>query len=438
MGVDIKLHPKMANEAFKLKSSLKFQLEKRNKDGVAISENLPIQMVITFNGQRLKLYAGYRIDISKWDVETERVRKGCNNIKKETYSDINKHLSKLNNVMTDFFTSHEFKKIAPTLEDLKAAFQNAQGKQDKIKAKSFFDVFTLFMAEQGKESDWTIATKSKFTTVYNTLFEFNPKLKFTDIDNKVLQSYVDHLRVERKYRNTTIAKQLKFIRWFLRWAIKEKHSTNTEFQNYKPKLKGTQGDNDTLIFLTWKELTHLYNLEIEKNYLRQVRDVFCFCSFSGLRYSDAFNLSKSDIKDGHIRITTQKTTDTLTIQLNKYSKAILDKYVDINFKDEKVLPVISNQKMNKYLKELCKLAGFDTPEKLVYYMGNERIEVTEPKYKLIGTHTARRTFICNAIAMGIPVEVLIKWTGHKDFKAMSPYLKVMEELKTSEMNKFNR
>ena len=131
------------------------------------------------------------------------------------------------------------------------------------------------------------------------------------------------------------------------------------------------------------------------------------------------NLRKSDVKEDHIEITTIKTTDSLCIELNKYSKAILEKYKGVEFEDYKVLPVISNQKMNTYLHDLCKLAKIDEPIRQTFYKGNERIDKVEPKYKLIGTHCGRRTFICNALSLGIPAEVVMKWTGHSDYKAIT-------------------
>ncbi len=76
-----------------------------------------------------------------------------------------------------------------------------------------------------------------------------------------------------------------------------------------------------------------------------------------------------------------------------------------------MLPVISNQKMNDYLKELSKLAGIDELIRETYYKGNERIDIVTPKCELLGTHTGRRTFICNVLSLGIPAQVVMKWTG---------------------------
>ena len=101
------------------------------------------------------------------------------------------------------------------------------------------------------------------------------------------------------------------------------------------------------------------------------------------------------------------------------------------------IPVVSNQKMNTYLHELCKLAGFDEPIRITYYRGNERFDEIKPKNKVIGTHTGRRSFICNALGMGISPQVVMKWTGHSDYKAMKPYIDVADEIKAESMKKFD-
>lgn len=97
-----------------------------------------------------------------------------------------------------------------------------------------------------------------------------------------------------------------------------------------------------------------------------------------------------------------------------------------------------HQKMNDYLKELGELAEINDPVRETYYKGNERIDTVTPKYALLGTHAGRRTFICNALALGIPAQVVMKWTGHSDYKAMKPYIDVADDIKANAMNKFNQ
>ena len=108
------------------------------------------------------------------------------------------------------------------------------------------------------------------------------------------------------------------------------------------------------------------------------------------------------------------------------------------FEHDKVLPVITNQKMNEYLKELAELAGINEPIRQTYYKGNGRIDEVTPKYALLGTHAGRRTFICNALALGIPPQVVMKWTGHSDYKAMKPYIDIADDIKANAMSKFNQ
>lgn len=99
--------------------------------------------------------------------------------------------------------------------------------------------------------------------------------------------------------------------------------------------------------------------------------------------------------------------------------------------------MVTNQRMNQWVKEVCFLAGIDTPITTVYYKGAERMEETHPKYELVGTHTGRRTFICNALTMGIPAATVMEWTGHSYYKAMKPYIKIADAEKARAMKLFD-
>ena len=251
-----------------------------------------------------------------------------------------------------------------------------------------------------------------------------------------MKDYVDFLR-KKDMRNSSVSKQIVFLKWFLRWCTKKGYCHNTAYEDFNPKLKSAP---KKVIFLTNDELNKLKTVEIphNKQYLERVRDVFLFCCFSGLRYSDVYNLKRSDVKPDHIEITTVKTADSLIIELNNHSKAILEKYKDIHFEDHKALPVISNQKMNVYLKELGELAEINDPVRETFYKGSKRIDIVTPKCALLGTHAGRRTFICNALALGIPAQVVMKWTGHSDYKAMKPYIDIADNIKADAMSRFNQ
>ena len=146
---------------------------------------------------------------------------------------------------------------------------------------------------------------------------------------------------------------------------------------------------------------------------------------------------RSDIKGDHIEVTTVKTADSISIELNKVTRDILEKYKDTPFKDNKALPNYTNQAMNRDIKELCKLAGINEEIRVTTYKGNVRTDKIQPKWELVGTHTGRRTFIVNALSLGITPNIVMKWTGHSDYKAMKPYIDIVDSIKASSMTKFD-
>ena len=427
-----------------IKRNIIFTLESRKKDGVLITENVPIRMRVNFASKRIEFTTGYRIDSAKWDTDKQRVKNGCSNKLKQSASEINASLLEYYTEIQSIFKRFEVEDVMPTPEQIKEAF-NALHKpvseEPKPKKEAlpcdFFQVFDDFVEDCGRQNNWTDSTFEKFAAVKNHLTNFREGLTFEFFDERGLNDYVGYLRDVKEMRNTTIGKQLSFLKWFLRWAFKKGVHQNNAYDSYKPKLKSTQ---KKIIFLTWDELNRLreFKIPFNKQALERVRDVFLFQCFTGLRYSDVFNLRRSDIKGDHIEVTTVKTSDSLIIELNNHSKAILDKYKDVAFENDKVLPVITNQKMNDYLKELAEMAGIDEPVRQTYYKGNERIDDVTPKYALLGTHAGRRTFICNALALGIPPQVVMKWTGHSDYKAMKPYIDIADDIKANAMSKFNQ
>lgn len=429
-----------------IKRNIIFALERRKKDGVPIVENVPIRMRVNFASQRIEFTTSYRIDVAKWDGDKQRVKNGCTNKLKQSASEINAALLGYYTELQEIFKRFEVAEIIPSPAEVKEAFNNRHGQNEKTELASadtsnvssnFYEVFDDFVRVCGRQNDWTHSTFEKFAAVKNHLKNFRSELSFDFFDEEGLTEYVQYLREVREMRNSTIGKQLSFLKWFLRWSFKQGMHSNNAYDAFKPKLKDTQ---KKIIFLTWEELNKLREFKIPptKQALERVRDVFLFQCFTGLRYSDVFNLRRSDIKGDHIEVTTVKTSDSLIIELNDHSRAILEKYKDVEFENDKALPVITNQKMNDYLKELAELAEINEPVRQTYYKGNERIDEVTPKYALLGTHAGRRTFICNALALGIPPQVVMKWTGHSDYKAMKPYIDIADDIKANAMSKFNQ
>ena len=343
---------------------------------------------------------------------------------------------------------------ASTLKALQAALDGITGKAERAARKPraartaqgeqspVFQAFERFYREESARNQWTDGTLAKMKSFQKILEQFNPRLTFADLNDKGLTRFIDYLR-KTDHQETSVEKRYNNLKWFLRWAIRAGLCNERAIETYRPKFKVLA---KPVIFLTRPELLRLYNYEIPANrslvtltdpagreYTKRVmeagglakaRDLFCFCAFTSLRYSDMAALKRSDITGDSIIVTTQKTNDRLEIPLNNYSRAILDKYAGLPDPRGLALPVISNQKMNFYLKDLCELCGINEPITKVYYKGGQRVEETREKWELIGTHAARRTFICYALTKGIPPQIVMKFTGHSDYQAMKPYIDI--------------
>ena len=109
--------------------------------------------------------------------------------------------------------------------------------------------------------------------------------------------------------------------------------------------------------------------------------------------------------------------------------AILDKYKDQDFPGGRALPYMTNQQMNRCLKDLCEICEFNTPIHITLYRNGVRHDDVYPKWTKIGTHAGRKTFICFALSNGVPPDVVMKFTGHSDYKSMKPYIDITESAK---------
>lgn len=424
----------------KIKCSVKFRLETRYQETdngkQLININVPIFLFFNFDGKQLRYYTGYRIDRPKWDIENGKAKRNVFNKRGESATTINNHLLDIENHVTEIYNGQKALKKNPSVSFIRDELKKRLG-ETKNNPLTFFDYYDMFIKQESQLRTWTEATIIKLGTVKNHLESFHKtyKFDFENIDETFLQKYIRYQREKLSHRNVTIAKHLKLLKWFLNWATRKGFNTNLAFREFSPSLKGT--NIQKVIFLTWPELMIVYEKKIPQKYLESVRDVFCFQCFTGLRYSDVKNLKKSDIKNDIIEITTIKTEDPLRIDLNNYSRAILDKYKDMPFRDDMALPVISNQKFNEYLKKVGQLCEINDSETVVYFVGNERKEKTFQKWQLLTTHVGRKTFVSNALFLNIPSEVIMAWTGHKDHKVMEKYYKIIAPQKSREMAKFN-
>ncbi len=438
---------------YKIKVGLHIKPNNKRKDpddkGKETDE-VGIRLRVSWAGVRCDIRSGFVIAPSKWDKKNNCVTLGNKNSHGETAGAINRGVNNIVGLIEEVLTRFELdNKRPPSVAEFKEAFDVAAGraKPEEVKPEEkplgFFEVFDLFTGEMGVTNNWTKSTYTKFSSLKLHLLNYHKKSKFTleGFDKSSFAGFVAYLQNTVGHLNTTVAKNVGFLRWFLRWAAANGYYSGLAHLQYRPRFKGL--DCKEVIYLEWEELLHFLNYDFPANKpsLPAVRDVFCFCCFTGLRYSDVAKLRRSDIHreqtPPYMSIVTKKTTARLHIELNKYALALLEKYEGVGLPNDKALPVISNVKMNENLHEAAEEAGIDEPVNIVSYVGSKRSEVVVPKYSVLTTHAGRRTFIVNALRLGIPPAVIMEWTGHSDFKAMKPYIKIVNVAKVENMERFN-
>tara|TARA_R110001592_G_C13048825_1_gene739994 strand:- start:595 stop:1251 length:657 start_codon:yes stop_codon:yes gene_type:complete len=203
---------------------------------------------------------------------------------------------------------------------------------------------------------------------------------------------------------------MSIFKTMISWCSKKGYKVLNDYNNIKIKIFDT---ND--VHLTEQELKLLESVKLT-GAKERARDLFLIGAYTGQRFSDYSLFEKADVREEAIVKKAKKTKITAFIPLHKKLKNLLDKY------DWK-LPKISSQKFNLKIQEICKDLKIDSEIKKVSYMGKNHTETILPKWKLIGSHTARRTFITLMSERGMPDHQLMQIAGIKDVKTLIKYKK---------------
>ena len=277
------------------------------------------------------------------------------------------------------------------------------------------------MKDGQKLNDRTI---QRYNTTKQLLQDFQKEYKRPiDFDTIDLDFYKDlnaYMVNVKDYKPATLGKHISTLKTFLREATEEGINTNLKFQS--KAFKAIEDESDS-IYLTEEELAEMYALDLSDNpRLDKVRDLFLIGANTGLRFSDFTTIKPHNLKkvaDGYnLEIIQYKTKEKVIIPVNDTVLAILYKYSNL-------LPEsISNQKFNEYIKEVAKLVPqLQALETKVFVKGGKEYEETTPKWELVTTHTARRSFATNAYKRGKPSLAIMAITGHQTEKSFMRYIK---------------
>ena len=378
------------------------------------------------------LSMGYQVNPDRWSAEAQRCMPNSFHGKSKTpASEINAEIERYAAAAREVFADA----INPEREEVSRKMRAKLGRYDSREIPGVIQAFRIFIAEQSALRGWAPSTVTRMNVVSRHVEDYGRLRRFSDVDKSKLAGYLAFLRDDLKLSDVTAHRQVGYLRWFLRWACEEKGWLQSrDWASFRPKFKPS---GKPVIFLNWPELMRVWSFHDPKRpWLDEVRDCFCFCAFTSLRYSDAQALRWSDVEADAIRVTTQKTQDDLIIDLNKWSREILARH-DRADAPMRVFARMTNQVMNRALKEICKECEINEPVRVTTYRGGERFDEVKKKYQLIGTHAARRTFVINALQMGIGPTTVMKWTGHKDYNSMKPYIAVADEARAQAMKGFD-
>lgn len=379
------------------------------------------------NRKSIILNTGQKINPIYWNKDNERaIGKGKG-----------KYLGafELNNFLDSY--TEEIKRTTRTFladnpntdfEPVKNTILEKFGKSKKSQY-TFLEALDFFIETRKRELSPN--SLRKFTTLKHHLIEFESidrrPLTFGKMDLLFYDRFLSYLIEKKKMVNNSAFKIIGLLKIFLNWAYDRGINKYQDFKKFKVKE-----DKVDIVTLSSEELERVRELDLRENVrLDRVRDLFVFGCYTGGRFSDLSRIEWRDIKDDCWYLRVHKTRDIIEIPLMKESLFILGKYKD----SPTPLPRISNQKLNAYIKEVCTIAKIDDPVRIVRYRGNSPVIIEEPKFNLISSHTARRTFITQSLLRGVKAEVVMSISGHKSFRTFKKYLDITRKDKEVELKK---
>jgi integrase len=267
-----------------------------------------------------------------------------------------------------------------------------------------------------KKSD---GMKSQYQTTLKNLIEYEKekgsRLKLPEIDLEFYENFVEFLELQ-DYAPNTIGNRIKNLKLFLNVAFKKKIPVCLDFK--LPEFKKPNEDTFS-VYLTEDELMKLYRLDLkDKPILEKTRDLFLIGAYTGFRFSDYSTLCKGHFgTDDTITKRTEKTGQDVVLPVHPVVQSVIKRN---NFE----IPKVGYLTFNATLKEAVKAAGIDNEVTYVKTRGGKSTSITEPKWKLVGSHTARRSFATNAYLSGVPTISIMKMTGHKTESSFMKYIKI--------------
>ncbi len=386
---------------------------KKNAKGDA-----PIYVRITAKGKQVHLSTGEYVDPKKWDVKTGRV-KG----RGRTAMIVNGRLDNLYNKIINVRNDLEQKEEEVTVEAIKLILTGKAERKKKL--LEVFEIHNIKMRTLiGK--DYSQSTHEMYNRSKDELADFIKKqygkedYLLSQLTEKFVADYDFYLRTEKSNDTNTVYKKIQRLNKIINIAEKYRWIQKNPIKGYEITRKKKE-----IIYLTEEELEALETKEISIERLDVVRDVFVFCCYTGLAYQEVRNLSPNNITkevdgDNWISVYRQKTDKNVKIPILPKAHELIEKYKEhpLSLNIGRIFPVLSNQKMNAYLKEIQTICGIS---------------------KELTTHVARKTFATTVTLLNdVPMETVSELLGHSNLRiTQEAYGKIVDKKVSRDMKKLS-
>ena len=395
--------------------TLLFYLKKRSNYN---NGPLPIYMRLTIDGQRIEITTKRQCDPEKWNSSTGRK----NGLKDETKV-LNVYLDMLQRKVYEAHHSLLESKASVTVESIKGILTGVSSKP-KLLLEIFQKHNEQLIALVGK--DYAPGTIIRYNTSLQHTRDFIKwKYKTLDIDIlklnfEFISDYEFWLKSVRKCNHNTAMRYLVYCKKIVLNCFKNGWLQKDPFIGFKMTRREV---NRTA--LTDDELDRITKKEFSTERLAQVRDIFLFSCYTGLAYVDVQKLKLSEIivaadEEKWLITNRQKTDSQSRILLLPQALNILERYKNHPHcvANDRLLPVLSNQKTNAYLKEIAAVCGID---------------------RNISFHIARHTFATTVtLSNGVPIESVSKMLGHTNIKTTQIYAKIVDRKISDDMKSLRK
>ena len=365
-----------------------------------------ILITFTFNHERLRLSTGLSCPVKAWDQEDQKVKPV------KEFAETNKRLREITKFLLDkydelflsesAFTKDEIKKKAIELKESYQVFSGRRDQQQHVQT-TLFSLIDIF--RQRYKNKITPLHLGQYNALKNHLERFQKEKKFIvefdTIGKDFYIQFTDYMK-ESGFKANTVGSQIKKIKRLMNEAIEDKLTTNQDHRKRDFKILSAEVDT---VYLNEKEIMALYELPIENEQTRRLRDIFVLNCYTGLRFSDWSKVCLENIHDGNLYVRTQKTDEPVIIPVKPLVSEILARYDQIR------IPSLV------HINDALKVVGEKAHEKKIGN-GNQK------KWLEIRSHTARRSFATNAYLAGIPMRDIMQITGHRSTVSFLRYIRV--------------